>query len=478
MDKKTLATVTPDIREAYQQALRLSKESERLLALKDLVNQEPGFVEARRKLRDLERRKVMATPAIGRFFARLGAPAGKIKSLTKTVPLKAMALCEDTLVKTLDNPPILELLADAAERAGAPFISAEAMERASELRPLELRYMLLMAAYLQKAGRAEEAMKRLHAVAVNHPDNKDVQAAYRNAINADAKQREQAKTTGMASVDQGGGSNAMGSRAAAILQLLENTIHDAAQAKLVVVELLKVLATGESLDVRRKLASAYNIMGEYDKAIEEIQRVIAATAAYDPTLDKRLEEAEIGKIDKEIGMIKRRPPKDLADPDARIAELELEREQLKLDHALSRIAHYPNDIGLVFDLGRLRLERGEYDLAIEQFMTSRTSAASEVPSRLSLAECYEKMGNYPKAVDELETVLSILPRLDKDRLKTAYSLARIMEVTGKPDKAIELYRGLLEMEPRFRDAAARLKALEESGAPSAAEAQPEQPAQQ
>ena len=298
-----------------------------------------------------------------------------------------------------------------------------------------------------------------------------------NAINADAKQREQAKTTGMASVDQGGGSNAIGSRAAAILQLLENTIHDAAQAKLVVVELLKVLATGESLDVRRKLASAYNIMGEYDKAIEEIRKVIAATAAYDPTLDKRLEEAEIGKIDKEIGMIKRRPPKELADPDARIAELELEREQLKLDHVLSRIAHYPNDIGLVFDLGRLRLERGEYDLAIEQFMTSRTSAANEVPSRLSLAECYEKMGNYPKAVDELETVLSILPRLDKDRLKTAYSLARIMEVTGNPDKAIELYRGLLEMEPRFRDAAARLKALEESGAAPAAEAQPEQPAQ-
>lgn len=462
MDKKTLATVTPDVREAYQQALRLSKEPERLLALKDLVNTEPGFVEARRKLRDLERRKVMATPGIGRFFARLGAPAGKIKSLSPVAPLKAMALCEDTLAKTLDNLPVLELLAEAADRAGAPFISAEAMERASELRPLELKYMLLMAAYLQKAGRAEEAMKRLHAVAVNHPGSKEVQVAYRNAINADAKQREQAKTTGMASVDQGGGSNAIGSRSAAILQLLENTIHDAAQAKLVVVELLKILATGESMDVRRKLASAYTIMGEFDKAIEELNKVISSTAAYDPTLDKRLEEAEIGKIDKEIALIKRRPPKDLADPDARIAELELEREQLRLDHALNRIAHYPNDIGLVYDLGRLRLERGEYDLAIEQFMTSRTSAANEVPSRLSLAECHEKKGDYQKAVDELETVLSILPRLDKDRLKTAYSLARIMEVTGNPEKAIELYRGLLEMEPRFRDVAARLKALEDS----------------
>jgi len=32
MDKKTLATVTPDVREAYQQALRLSKESERLFS--------------------------------------------------------------------------------------------------------------------------------------------------------------------------------------------------------------------------------------------------------------------------------------------------------------------------------------------------------------------------------------------------------------------------------------------------------------
>ena len=474
MDRKTLATVTPDIRDAYQQALRLPKEAERLAALKDLLNQEPGFVEARHKLRDLERRKVMATPALLRVFARLGSPVGKIKTLTPAAPLKAMALCEDALAKTLDNVPVLELLAEAADRAGAPFIAAEAMERASELRPENIQHMLRMAAYLQKGGRAEEAMKRLHAVAVNYPADKEVQTAYRNAINADAKQREQAKTVGMASVEKGGGSNAIGSRSAAILQLLENTIHDATQAKLVAVELQKILASGESMDVRRKLATAYIIMGEFDKAIEEISKVIKATAAYDPTLDKRLEEAEVGKIEKEIALIRRRPPKELADPDARIAELEAEREQLKLDHALSRIEHYPSDIGLVYDLGLLRLERGEYDLAIEQFLNSRTAASSEVPSRMSLAECYEKKGEYDKAVDELETVLSILPRLDKDRLKTAYSLARIMETTGQPDRAMELYRGLLEMEPRFRDVASRLKALEGAATPAATAAAPQQ----
>ena len=62
----------------------------------------------------------------------------------------------------------------------------------------------------------------------------------------------------------------------------------------------KILDGGESMDVRRKLASAYIIMGEFDKAIQELNKVIASTSAYDPTLDKRLEEAEIGKIDKEI----------------------------------------------------------------------------------------------------------------------------------------------------------------------------------
>ena len=208
-------------------------------------------------------------------------------------------------------------------------------------------------------------------------------------------------------------------------------------------------------------------MGEFDKAIQELNKVIASTSAYDPTLDKRLEEAEIGKIDKEIAQIKRRPPKDLEDPAARIAELQAERDQLRLDHALSRIEHYPNDIGLVFDLGKLRLERGEYDLAIEQFMESRQSARCEIISRMALAECYEKQGRYDEAVSELETVLSVLPRLDKERLPTTYSLAQIMETTGNKERALALYKELHELEPRFRDVSARIKALEESKAPAA-----------
>ena len=472
MQRKTVANVTPELREDYHKALRIMKESERLLALKDLLNQEPAFVEARMKLRDLERKKVMSVSPVGRFFARLGSPTGKIKGLIRTSPLQAMALCEDTLAKTLDNIPVLQLLAEAADKAGAPFISAEAMERASELRPNDYHFVLQMATYLQNAGQAGEALKRLTALATNNPDNKEIQDAYRQAINIDAKQREQAKTVAMASVEQGAGSNAIGSKSAAILQLLENTIHDAAQAKLVVNELQKVLAMGESMDVRRKLASAYIIMGEFDKAIEEINRVIAASTAYDPQLDKNLEEAELGKLKKEIAQIKRRPPKDLADPAARIAELEAECEQLKLDHALSRIEHYPNDIGLVYDLGKLRYERGEYDLAIEQFMISRKSARCEVMSRIALADCYEQQGKYKQAEDELETVLSIIPRLDKDRLTTAYSLARIMEKTGDNARALEYYKEWYELEPRFRDVKEKIAMLEGGNAVEATPAEP------
>ena len=142
MQKKTAANVTPELREAYHKALRIMKESDRLLALKDLLNQEPAFVEARMKLRDLERKKVMSVSPIGRFFARLGSPTGKIKGLIRTNPTQAMALCEDTLAKTLDNIPVLELLAEAADKAGAPFISAEAMERASELRQNDFSFIL------------------------------------------------------------------------------------------------------------------------------------------------------------------------------------------------------------------------------------------------------------------------------------------------------------------------------------------------
>ena len=167
------------------------------------------------------------------------------------------------------------------------------------------------------------------------------------------------------------------------------------------------------------------------------------------------------------------PPATKQTPAQRIAELEAECEQLKLDHALSRIEHYPNDIGLVYDLGKLRYERGEYDLAIEQFMISRKSARCEVMSRIALADCYEQQGKYKQAEDELETVLSIIPRLDKDRLTTAYSLARIMEKTGDNARALEYYKELYELEPRFRDVKEKIAMLEGG---NAAEATPAEPA--
>lgn len=76
MDRKTLTTVTPDIRAAYKKAVHLPNENERLLALKDLVIAEPGFVEARANSatstqEDHERLR------LSRFFARLGVRPAK-----------------------------------------------------------------------------------------------------------------------------------------------------------------------------------------------------------------------------------------------------------------------------------------------------------------------------------------------------------------------------------------------------------------
>ena len=106
-------------------------------------------------------------------------------------------------------------------------------------------------------------------------------------------------------------------------------------------------------------------------------------------------------------------------------------------------------------------------------MISRKSARCEVMSRIALADCYEQQGKYKQAEDELETVLSIIPRLDKDRLTTAYSLARIMEKTGDNARALEYYKELYELEPRFRDVKEKIAMLEGG---NAAEATPAEPA--
>ena len=132
MEKKTLRDVHVSIRDLYTRAIDGSSHGNfdyAVKLMKEVVKKVPALEEARTKLREFEKEKTKKLGLFAKLSASMGAGAAKkkIAEALESNPLQALSMCEEELAKNLNNPDVLKLLADAAEKIDAPFIAIEAL---------------------------------------------------------------------------------------------------------------------------------------------------------------------------------------------------------------------------------------------------------------------------------------------------------------------------------------------------------------
>ena len=132
LDLKTLEQSSIKAKDEFNHArsvAALMKGEVVLQRFKKVVQDFPDLEPAREKLRELELEKLkknsIAAQLIGAVMTAVKLP--KIKNLTYTDPLAAIAVCEDLLAINLNNTAVLYAMADAALAMDAPFIAVEAL---------------------------------------------------------------------------------------------------------------------------------------------------------------------------------------------------------------------------------------------------------------------------------------------------------------------------------------------------------------
>jgi len=80
-------------------------------------------------------------------------------------------------------------------------------------------------------------------------------------------------------------------------QIAEGSLHDDKQAVMLIEKYTKELEENESSDVRRRLAEAYIMLKDYEKAIEQLNTIQEKNGTMDPAIDKLIESAYIANID-------------------------------------------------------------------------------------------------------------------------------------------------------------------------------------
>ena len=122
MKEKTLKDVHAGIREFYTRAVDFERKENWEFAINcmlEVVLRVPGFTEAREKLRGYEKQYTKKINGMDAFVSQVKGffALAKIKKITSGNPVEALGECEKILALNLNNPPVLQALADAAVKA-------------------------------------------------------------------------------------------------------------------------------------------------------------------------------------------------------------------------------------------------------------------------------------------------------------------------------------------------------------------------
>ncbi|MHB9138192.1 MAG: tetratricopeptide repeat protein [Victivallaceae bacterium] len=456
MDKKNLQDVQTGMRDMYQRAVESGRKNNLDYAielLKDLIKKSPGLIPAREKLREFEKKKSDNTGALSRFIINFKSSlnAAKIKSMVAQKPLEAMAMCEDVLAKNLYNPTVLNLLADAALKAGASFIGVEALQIIRELKPRNESNLRKLAEFYRKSNDAMSALKIVQIIAEKHPNDLGVQAELRSAVALASMQKGEWEKEGTTQ------EKVKDKTEAIIADIQDGTLHDIDQMKMVISKLEKDLETEDSVDTRKKLGELYHASGRFDDAIAEYNKVAQGIGAMDPTVDKSIERSNIAKIDLEINAL-------AADPAnaAKVEELKQNKYNFQLEGAVNRVNTYPNDNQLRYDLAVLYFIGNHIDNAIEQFQYARKNLQRKVSCMVYLGRCFLINAHYDMAIEQFTGAIAEMGRMDKAKKEAVYYLANTYEASGNPQKALECYKEIYQADANFLDVAKKIKDSYES----------------
>ena len=157
IEKKSLSNMSSGVRAAYQKArdvLNKNSLDYGIELLKTILEREPGFMEARQLLRDVERQKFNNMNAFEKLFGGMKANKFVLKGrvFVAKKPLEAIKCAEDALAAYFHSIAALNLLADAAKAAGAPFIAAEALEIIADFEPSNEANLKALSAIYESMG--------------------------------------------------------------------------------------------------------------------------------------------------------------------------------------------------------------------------------------------------------------------------------------------------------------------------------------
>ena len=187
-----------------------------------------------------------------------------------------------------------------------------------------------------------------------------------------------------------------------------------------------------------------------NEAIDVLAKAAKDTGAYQ-------NQMRIGDI--KIRQMTRRYRKLVADKDIEGAKAQA-RKQLEFELAefTDRVANYPTDLPLKYELGRRQFLSGRYDDAIASLQQAQRDPRRHIPAMNYLGQAFTRKEWYREAAETYERVLNA--EMTEDRSKELrYNLGHAMEKMGELVRAQDEFSRVAQIDYNYKDVRERLERI-------------------
>lgn len=455
IEKKELKDITTSTRSAFQKAMGEVQKGNNDYAmelLKGIVQRNPGFVDARVALRDAERAHSRKMGGVGKFFAGLKSSKYVVRAKANAAKnlVGALAELEEALALYLFAPTVLNALADIAKSGGANFIAIEALELVNEIDPSNESNLNKLCELYEKESDGNNVLIIRQKLASLHPDNLELQAKVREAA-ALATMTETAwgKEQGSGKADDSA-KKASTTQGDKIVRAEEDILQEIQTCE----ELIASGAPeGESVDMRRKLADFYCRLERYEDAIDTYDWIVNKMGTLDPAIDKAIERCNVAIGNQNIAHLKANgAPQEEIDAQAQAIF------DYKMERYTDRVQKYSNDLMLRYELAELYWEGGMIDEALEQFQLAQKQPKMRLFAIVYLGRCFSEKGQYDMAVEQFKKALADMLVMDANKLDTLYYLGLTYERMSRKAEALDCFKQIYSADVTYRDVKDRVAA--------------------
>ena len=427
--------------------------------LQATLKDEPLFLDGRRLLRAVEIEKYKAMGSFTRQMSNIKITGSAMKLSSKGTPQEQLIQAEEILAIDPYQHKANTMIGEAGAALGYPEFKCFAYETLKAGKPNDKAILNALAeAYMaaKDPGKAEQIYEQILEI---DPRDGDALSGLKNA--SAAKSHE-----GWKKAEEGGTyRDALKSEKEAGQLEQEAKVVKSADAIQEQIDLnyQRHLAEPTNPNHSKAIARLFEQRNDYASAIPWFEHAFEAGGRVDSSLEKVIGDLKLKTTDQQLAALRaevaaQTDPELKAQTEAAVAQKEKELNEVRLNLAEARVRAQPNEGEFRYDLGEALFKVGQYKRATEELQQSLKQPSVRYPALNLLGLSFMKRGMLDFAINRLTLAESELPGMDEIKKEITYNLGLVYELNKQPDKALDQWKKIYEVDMSYRDVAARVEA--------------------